>query len=34
MPYIFQTAVELLGDVTDTMVTALKGSFLQNIQDF
>lgn len=34
MPYIFQTAAELLWDVTDTMVTALKVSFLQNTQDF
>lgn len=34
MPHIFQTAAELLWDVTDTMATAFKVSFLQNIQDF
>lgn len=34
MPCIFQTAAELLWDVTDTMVTALKVSFLQSMQDF
>lgn len=34
MPYIFQTAAEFLWDVTDTMITALKVSSLQNMQDF
>lgn len=34
MPYIFETAAELLLDVTDTMVTIPKVSFPQNMQDF
>lgn len=33
MPYIFQTAAELVLDVTGTMVIAPKVSFLQNKQE-
>lgn len=33
VPYIFQTAAELLLDVTDTMVTAPKVTSLQNTRD-